>query len=187
MFTTHPIEKPYLIYQIGSADPALAVQAALKVLPDVSGIDLNCGCPKSFSTHSGMGAALLTNPDLLCSILTALREALPKEVSVSAKIRLLPDQEDTLKLVKRIVKCGVSAITVHCRTRHMKPKERALVERLSPIVQFVENMGVGVAVVENGDCGNLEEARRIRDLTGVLSPVSILCWVLTAGVQVHIR
>ncbi|KAK6969013.1 hypothetical protein R3P38DRAFT_3244212 [Favolaschia claudopus] len=50
MFTTHPIEKPYLIFQLGSADPELAVQAARTVMNDVSGIDLNCGCPKPFST-----------------------------------------------------------------------------------------------------------------------------------------
>lgn len=96
IFSCHPIEKPYLIYQIGSADPDLAVQAARIVKDDVSGIDLNCGCPKPFSTHSGMGAALLTNPDLLCSILTALRKDLPPHISVSAKIRLLPTQEDTI-------------------------------------------------------------------------------------------
>jgi tRNA-dihydrouridine synthase 2 len=39
IWTTHPIEKPYLIYQIGSATPELAVQAALTVLNDVSGMD----------------------------------------------------------------------------------------------------------------------------------------------------
>jgi tRNA-dihydrouridine synthase 2 len=168
MFTTHPIEKPYLIYQIGSADPTLAVQAAMRVLPDVAGIDLNCGCPKPFSTHAGMGAALLTNPDLLCSILTALRTALPKEVSLSAKIRLLPDSSETLKLVERIVGCGVNAITVHCRTRNMRPREKALVERLREIVEFVEGLGKGVVVVENGDCVNWEDARRVREITGTV-------------------
>jgi tRNA-dihydrouridine synthase 2 len=166
MFTTHPIEKPYFIYQIGSADPELAVQAAKVVMQDVSGIDLNCGCPKPFSTHSGMGAALLTHPDLLCSILTALRREMPPEISVSAKIRLLPSQEDTLKLVERIVNTGVSAITVHCRTRNMRPRERALIERLRGIVEFVEGMGRGTAVIENGDCLGFEDAKRIRDLTG---------------------
>ena len=166
VFATHPVEKPYLIYQIGSADPELAVKAALKVLPDVSGIDLNCGCPKSFSTQAGMGAALLTNPDLLCSILTALRAALPREVSVSAKIRLLPDQGDTLKLVERIAKCGVAAITVHCRTRNMRPREKALIERLREIVEFIDGLGLGVAVVENGDCVGWEDAKRIRKITG---------------------
>ena len=168
MFTTHPIEKPYLIYQIGSADPELAVQAAKTVMQDVSGIDLNCGCPKPFSTHAGMGAALLTNPDLLCSILTALRNAMPPEITVSAKIRLLPTQEDTLKLVERIVNTGVSALTVHCRTRSMREKDRAVIERLRGIVEFVESMGKGIAVIGNGDCLGWEDAQRVRRVTGEL-------------------
>jgi tRNA-dihydrouridine synthase 2 len=165
MFTTHPLEKPYLIYQIGSADPDLAVQAAKVVMQDVAGIDLNCGCPKPFSTHAGMGAALLSTPDLLCSILTALRAAMPPEISVSAKIRLLPSQEDTLKLVERIVNTGITTLTVHCRTRNMRPRERALIERMKEIVEFVEAMGKGVAVIENGDCLGYEDSKRIRKLT----------------------
>ena len=166
IFQTHPIEKPYLIYQIGSADPELAVQAAKTVMDDVAGFDLNCGCPKPFSTHAGMGAALLTNPDLLCAILTALRSALPPEISLSCKIRLLPSQEDTLKLVERIVNTGINALTVHCRTRNMRPREKALVERLGEIVRFVEGMGKGIAIIENGDCVGWEDAKRIREMTG---------------------
>ncbi|CCL98544.1 uncharacterized protein FIBRA_00544 [Fibroporia radiculosa] len=169
IFTTHPIEKPYLIYQIGSADPELAVQAAKAVVQDVAGFDLNCGCPKPFSTHSGMGAALLTNPDLLCSILTALREAMPPEISISAKIRLLPSQEETLKLVERIVNTGVNALTVHCRTRNMRKREPALIGRLREIVDFVEGMGRGIAVLENGDCEGYHDALRIRKTTGAHS------------------
>ena len=166
IWSTHPIEKPYLIYQIGSADPELAVKAAKTVMNDVSGIDLNCGCPKPFSTSGGMGAALLTKPDLLCSILTALRNAMPPEISVSAKIRLLPTQEDTLKLVERIINAGVSALTVHCRTRNMRKTEKATIERLREIVEFVEKMGKGVAVIENGDCLGYEDAKRVREVTG---------------------
>ncbi|KAF9225284.1 FMN-linked oxidoreductase [Gyrodon lividus] len=169
IFTTHPVEKPYLIYQIGSASPELAVQAAKTVIQDVSGIDLNCGCPKPFSTHAGMGAALLTNPDLLCDILTALRKELPSEIAVSAKIRLLPTQEDTKKLVERIIRTGVSALTVHCRTRNMRPREAALIERLKEIVEFVQGLGVDIAVVGNGDCQGWEDAKRIKKLTGASS------------------
>ena len=165
MFTTHPIEKPYLIYQIGSSDPDLAVQAARTVIQDVSGIDLNCGCPKPFSTHCGMGAALLTNPDLLCSILVALRMEVPPEITVSAKIRLLPTQEETLELVKRIAETGVSTITVHCRTRNMRKQEKAVVERLREIVDFVDSLGKGIAVIANGDCLGLEDSKRLRDMT----------------------
>ena len=166
IFTCHPVERPFLIYQIGSANPELAVQAAKMVQQDVAGFDLNCGCPKPFSTHSGMGAALLTNPDLLCSILTALREAMPPEITVSAKIRLLPSQEDTLKLVERIVNTGISCLTVHCRTRNMRMGEKATIERLREIVDFVERMGKGTAVIENGDCLGYEDSKRVRHVTG---------------------
>ncbi|EJC98800.1 FMN-linked oxidoreductase [Fomitiporia mediterranea MF3/22] len=169
-------QKPYLIYQVGSADPELAVKAAQTVQQDISGIDLNCGCPKPFSTHAGMGAALLTNPDLLCSILKALRAAMPPEISVSAKIRLLPTQEDTLKLVERIVDTGITNLTVHCRTRNMRPREQALIGRMREIVEFVEKMGKGVSVIENGDCVSREDAIRIRDITGAHS-----CMIATAA------
>jgi len=165
MFTCHPIEKPYLIFQVGSANPDLAVQAARVVMDDVSGIELNCGCPKPFSTHAGMGAALLTNPDLLCSILSALRRELPPHISVSAKIRLLPTQEDTLALIERIVNTGINCLTVHCRTRNMRPRERALIHRLREIVDFVKGLGRDVAVIENGDCVSFEDAQRIRAIT----------------------
>ncbi|KAF8899236.1 hypothetical protein BD779DRAFT_1432038 [Infundibulicybe gibba] len=169
MFTTHPVEKPFFIYQLGSSDPELAVQAAKKVMSDVSGIDLNCGCPKPFSTHSGMGAALLTNPDLLCSILTALRREMPPHITVSAKIRLLPSQQDTLKLVERIVNTGISALTVHCRTRNMRDRDRAMIERLGEIVDHVRGMGSNIAVIENGDCLGAEDAKRVRETTGAHS------------------
>ena len=68
IFETHPIEKERLIYQIGTSDPDLALQAAKIVEGDVAGVDLNCGCPKDFSLKGGMGAALLKVPDKLCAV-----------------------------------------------------------------------------------------------------------------------
>ncbi|CAG8654219.1 6635_t:CDS:10, partial [Acaulospora colombiana] len=151
-------ERPYLIYQIGSSTPSLAVAAALLVSRDVSGVDLNCGCPKPFSTSGGMGAALLDTPDILCEILTSLRKALPAHISVSCKIRLLPDQGKTLELVKRIVKTGI--------------RERAIIERLKEIVDFVHGMKddngnqLDIAVLANGDVEGWNDMMRVRDITG---------------------
>ncbi|GME90708.1 unnamed protein product [[Candida] boidinii] len=90
---------------MGTADAELAVKAANIVVKDVSGIDINAGCPKHFSIHSGMGAALLSTPDLLCNILTSLVEEVgkPNNKPISVKIRLLPNKEETLELVKRLV------------------------------------------------------------------------------------
>ena len=166
IWSTHPVERPYLIYQIGTASPELAVQAALRVANDVSGVDLNCGCPKPFSTSGGMGAALLDKPDLICEILTGLRKALPPHLSVSCKIRLLPTSEATLGLVRKIVQTGISCLTVHCRTRNMRKGEKAIPERMKEIVDLVKTMNVDVAVLANGDCLSVDDAKRLREITG---------------------
>jgi len=167
IFTCHPVEKPYLVYQIGSASPELAAQAASKVAQDVSGIDLNCGCPKPFSTSGGMGAALLSTPDLLCNILKAIRAAVPPEVSVSVKIRLMPTEEETLSLVRKIVDTrSVRCLTVHCRTRNMRMNEKAHVKRLTSIVKLCRELDPELAVIQNGDCVGRDAAAEVRTLTG---------------------
>ena len=120
VFRTHPVERDRLVFQLGTADPSLALQAALTVQEDVAAFDLNCGCPKRFSLQAGMGAALLKAPDLLVGILENLLAGTDRPVS--AKIRLFRAEEnapytfsDTQKLVKRIIETGVSALAIHAR------------------------------------------------------------------------
>ena len=48
----------------------------------------------------------------------------------------------------------------------MRKTEKANIERLKEIVEFVERMGKGVAVIENGDCVGYEDAKRVREVTG---------------------
>lgn len=144
-------EKGKLIYQIGTASPDLAVQAARVVAPDVDGIDLNSGCPKPFSTSGGMGAALLRTPDLLVSILEALVKEVgePFQIGISVKIRILSKPEETEALVTRLVKTGITGLTVHCRTTPMRPRERAIRDQLRMIAGICHD--AGVACLMNGD------------------------------------
>ncbi|GAA5948691.1 hypothetical protein JCM21900_005262 [Sporobolomyces salmonicolor] len=93
IFECHPVEKPRLIFQLGSASPELAVEAIKVIQQDVAGIGLNCGCPKSFSLQGGMGAALLKDPERLCAILKAMVAA--TDLPIDAKIRLLPLPKET--------------------------------------------------------------------------------------------
>jgi tRNA-dihydrouridine synthase 2 len=120
------------------------------------------GCPKPFSTHSGMGAALLSTPDLLCSILRALVAAL--DVPVSCKIRLLPDQAETLALVEQICQTGIQCLTIHARTRSMRSTERALMERLRDCVDVATKYGI--PVVANGDVGGMWDFAKVKAITG---------------------
>lgn len=143
----HRSERPHLILQIGSSNPETALKAALLLREDVCGVDLNCGCPKRFSTHGGMGSALLRTPQLLCDILETLcrKQALP----VSCKIRCLPDVHDTVALVTRIVKTGIHSLTVHCRTpqqRYDTPADWSILPTIHPIASEHN-----VNLVVNGD------------------------------------
>ena len=72
----------------------------LKVCKDVDGLDVNMGCPKSFSMKGGMGAALLSQPNKIESILTRLVKAVGEEIPITCKIRILSSIEKTLELVK---------------------------------------------------------------------------------------
>lgn len=150
-------ESSRLIYQIGTNSPTRAVEAAKLFAEHVSGFDVNAGCPKSFSTDGGMGAALLRTPDLLASILTALVEEVgkPYEIGISVKIRLLETPELTSSLVTKLCKTGITGLTIHCRTTPMRPRERAIREQLRMIGDICRSHGV--ACLMNGDVASYEE------------------------------
>lgn len=166
-FRTSPQEKSRLVFQIGSSDAELAVKAAKKVALDVAAIDLNCGCPKHFSVHSGMGAQLLQAPDKLCGILESLVEHVgkPYDISISAKIRILESAQRTNELVKKIVKTGISCLTVHCRTTPMRPREPAVYEQLSSVASICHEAGVPCLV--NGDIANRKHMQQFVSQYGV--------------------
>ncbi|KAK6465447.1 hypothetical protein DFJ63DRAFT_22383 [Scheffersomyces coipomensis] len=149
VFRTLPNEEQgKLILQLGSADPELAVKASLKVIHDVDGIDLNCGCPKNFSIHSGMGAALLSTPDLLCSILRDLVEKVgkPFQKSISCKIRLLDDYETTRSLIERICQTGINNLTIHCRQRQMRNRQDIIWNYLPKLIPYIQSQGISVII-----------------------------------------
>ncbi|MCJ1446897.1 MAG: hypothetical protein MMC23_007404 [Stictis urceolatum] len=160
-------EKGKLIFQIGTANPETAVNAAKLVAGDVAGIDVNAGCPKPFSTSGGMGAALLKTPDLLVSILQALVKEVGQvyEIGISVKIRILSTPEETEALVRKLVATGITGLTVHCRTTPMRPRERAIRNQLRMIGDICRE--AGVACLMNGDVTSREEAVKLAEEYGV--------------------
>ncbi|AGO10062.1 AaceriAAR072Cp [[Ashbya] aceris (nom. inval.)] len=151
VFRTAPaLEGGRVIFQLGTASPALAVRAASTVIGDVAGIDINAGCPKHFSIHAGMGAALLRTPDTLCGILRALVDEVgrPHSKPISVKIRLLDDLAATLDLVKKLCATGISNLTVHCRTTPMRNRETPIRSYLAPIFELCK--ASKVSLIMNG-------------------------------------
>lgn len=166
VFRTLPaIEQGKLIFQMGTSTPSLAVEAALKVIQDVDGIDVNAGCPKHFSIHAGMGAALLKTPDKLCSILTELVEKVgrPHNKPISVKIRILESEEATLKLVERLCSTGIANLTVHCRTTTTRNREAPIRDYIPPIYRVCKQHKV--SLIMNGAIKNRQHfVQLLKDL-----------------------
>lgn len=149
IFRTCPLEKNRLVLQLGSNHPGRALKAAKLVCRDVMAIDFNFGCPKSFSLSGGMGAALLEKPDEIEALLTTCVNNLT--IPVTCKIRLLPQLDKTLKLVKLIESCGVSAIAVHGRTKEQRSHE----ENDNDAIRIISK-NIRVPVIANGHSNHIK-------------------------------
>lgn len=137
VFRTCEEEKEKLIFQMGTCDPERALRVAKMLEQDVSGIDINMGCPKEFSIKGGMGAALLTQPEKIKKILTTLVAGLA--IPVTCKIRILPEVAATLELVKAIETTGVKALGVHGRwkeERSTSPCHCDYIKKISEVISI---------------------------------------------------
>ncbi|XXG49026.1 hypothetical protein AAC387_Pa02g3318 [Persea americana] len=161
-FRTCSEERNRVVFQIGTSNAVRALTTAQLVCNDVAAIDINMGCPKSFSISGGMGAALLSKPELIHDILTTLRRNL--DTSVTCKIRLLKSSQDTVELARRIEKTGVSALAVHGRRVADRPRDPAKWSEIADIAA-----ALSIPVIANGDVFEYEDLQRIKDATGVSS------------------
>ncbi|TRY63084.1 hypothetical protein TCAL_13181, partial [Tigriopus californicus] len=142
-----PKERGHLVLQIGTSDPQRAVQVAQMVERDVDGIDVNMGCPKAFSLKGGMGAALLSHPDKIQAILTALVASV--SIPVTCKIRIKDTVEKTMEIVKVIESTGVRAFAVHGRTKDERPNHAVHTDAIQAIVKQA-----AIPVIANGGSSN---------------------------------
>jgi len=142
-------EKDKLVVQLGSNNPERALKAARLVSKDVLAIDFNFGCPKAFSLTGGMGAALLEKPEQIKALLTKCVQNL--DIPVTCKIRILPNLDETIKLVKMIESCGVAAIAVHGRTKEQRPHDENQ-------VSFIRNIAnsISIPVIANGGSSHIK-------------------------------
>ncbi|XP_053741600.1 tRNA-dihydrouridine(20) synthase [NAD(P)+]-like isoform X2 [Synchiropus splendidus] len=155
MFRTCAQERNRVVFQMGTADPERALAVAQLVEKDVAAVDVNMGCPKEYSTKGGMGAALLLDPDKIEAILTKLVSGV--SIPVTCKIRILPTVEETIGLVRRIEKTGVSAVAIHGRFKEERPRHPVHCDYIQAVAQHAS-----VPVIANG--GSLDLVKTYTDI-----------------------
>lgn len=153
---------PLFIQLLGGQPEPMALNAARAAELGALGIDLNFGCPaKTVNRHDG-GASLLKTPHRLYDISMAARKAVPAAIPVTAKMRLgFDDASLCLENAQALHEAGVSAITVHCRTKKDGYKPPAHWEWLGRIRERVNT-----PLIANGDITDIESLNRCREISG---------------------
>jgi nifR3 family TIM-barrel protein len=101
---------------MGNDAPLMAEAAAIVGAAGADVVDVNLGCPSKTAARKGVGAALLRDPAVLRTLLTAMRAAVPR--LFSAKLRAgFESSETALENARVVERAGADFLTVHPRRR----------------------------------------------------------------------
>jgi len=153
---------PVVVQLLGGCAGRMAEAAAFAHALGASAIDINFGCPApTVNRHDG-GATLLKYPHRIREIVQAVRSALPKKVTVSAKLRLGWESTQDIDVnAAMAAEGGANWITIHGRTREVGYAPPIYWE---PIGRVRESLSI--PVVANGDIWSIDDFRRCREITG---------------------
>lgn len=154
-------QTPVIFQILGGDSQALARSALRAVQLGARSIDLNFGCPApTVNRHDG-GATLLKFPERIYEIISTLKQSLPQDISVSAKIRLgFDDAQAVYKNSEMVFKAGADWLTIHARTRSQGYRPPVFWEMIGDV-----NKNAPIPVIANGDIWSFDDFKRCQDMT----------------------
>ena len=155
-------EKRPISMQIFGSDEESMAYATEYVSKIADVIDINMGCPAPKVVKNGDGSKLLLDLEKAESILKTVMAH--SKVPVTLKIRKGWDKENivAVEIAKIAEKVGISAITIHGRTRREFYTGKADWDIIKQVKESVH-----IPVIGNGDVVDGESAKRMFEYTGV--------------------
>ncbi|MBU3022495.1 tRNA-dihydrouridine synthase [Aestuariibacter sp. A3R04] len=150
-----PAGVPVRVQLLGQHPQWLAENAQTAVELGSPGVDLNFGCPAKTVNKSKGGAVLLKETETLYNIVKTVREAVPVDQPVTAKIRLgFEDKTLAVDNAVAISEAGASQLVVHARTKTEGYKPPAYWDWIAKIRQHTD-----IPLVANGEIWTADDAR----------------------------
>ena len=153
---------PVAVQLLGSDPQQMALHGVKAAELGASQVDINFGCPaKTVNKHKG-GCVLMREPELMHGILAAVRQAVPANVPVTAKMRLgYDDRSMGLACAQALEAAGAEEIVIHARSKVDGYKPPAYWEEVARV-----RAGVNTHVIANGEIWTLADYWRCRQITG---------------------
>ncbi len=106
------------VVQLAGCDPATMAEAArVAVGQGAPAIDINFGCPAKKVVNQAAGSAIMADETLAAAILESVAAAVSVPVSVKMRLGWRVDRKNAGRIARIAEAAGLSAITVHGRTR----------------------------------------------------------------------
>ena len=157
-------ERPVGIQIYGKSVDSMVEAARIveQFRPDV--IDLNFGCPVKKVAGKGAGSGLLKNIPLMLDITREVVKAV--RTPVTAKTRMGWDNDNLVitTLAEQLQDCGISALTIHGRTRAQMYTGKA---DWTLIGEVKRNPRIRIPIIGNGDITTPQQARMAFERFGV--------------------
>ncbi|MFQ6370428.1 tRNA dihydrouridine(16) synthase DusC [Shewanella sp. YIC-542] len=153
---------PVRIQLLGQNPQWMAENAQRAIELGSHGVDANFGCPAKMVNRSKGGAVLLQEPEQIYRIVKAMRQAVPAEHPVTAKIRLgYNDKALFMENALAIYEAGANELAVHARSKVDGYRPPAYWEYITEIRQRLP-----IPIIANGEIWNREDALRCMAQTG---------------------
>lgn len=139
-----------------------AARIVEQACPDI--LDINFGCPVKKVAGKGAGAGMLRDIPRMLAITRAVVDAVNIPVTVKTRLGWDHNSKIIVELAERLQDCGISALTVHGRTRSQMYTGEADWEM---IARVKDNPRLTIPVIGNGDITDGASARRAFEKYGV--------------------
>ena len=127
-------------------------------------VDINFGCPVSKIAGRGAGSGMMREPDKMVAITKAIVEAVGKPVTVKTRLGWDDNSKIIVELAERLQDAGISALTIHGRTRCQMYKGEA---DWTLIGAVKDNPRMHIPIIGNGDINSAQKAKEAFDRWGV--------------------
>lgn len=147
--------------QIFGSEPEYMGRAA-KILNEYPNaiLDINMGCPAPKVIKNGDGSALMRNPELARKVLNAVVSNSEKPVTLKIRKGWDSESENALEIAKIAQEEGISALTIHGRTREQYYSGKADWNIIKTLKDELD-----IPVIGNGDVCSIEDAIEMKKLT----------------------